>query len=73
MMYFEYLYDSNNQSDMENKSQVNSKTMELERLFRQFLEMMESQEKQGFPSKSYLESKKKAFIIDVDFLLRSVG
>ena len=73
MMYFEYLYDSNNQSDMENKSQVNSKTMELERLFRQFLEMMESQEKQGFPSKSYLQNKKRVLLLEIDFLLRSVG
>jgi hypothetical protein len=69
---FLYLYDSNNQSDMELKQYENKKTMELERLCKQFLEMVESQEKQGFPSKSYLEGKKKAFMIDVDFLLRSV-
>jgi hypothetical protein len=64
------MYDSNNQSDMELKNNINGKTAELERLFKQFLETVESQEKLGFPSKSYLESKKKAFMLDVDFLLR---
>jgi hypothetical protein len=69
---FLYLYDSNHNTDMELQNNVNGKTAELERLCKQFLETVESQEKQGFPCKSYLKSKKKAFMLDVDFLLRSV-
>ena len=57
MEYFLYLYESNHITDMELKQYENQKLAALERDFILFLEMMETQEKQGFPSKSYIIEK----------------
>jgi predicted double-glycine peptidase len=56
-MEFEYLYGASHHSDMELKQYGNKQLADLEREFALFMEMMEMQEKQGFPSKSYLIEK----------------
>lgn len=72
MNQFPYIYDSNNQSDMEKLNFESKKMQQLEGELRLFLEMMDTQEKQGFPSRFYVLEKVKHLQRELEDFARSV-
>ena len=72
MEIFLYLYHANHHSDMENKSQESKKIADLDKVYKLFREMLDAQEKQGFPSSSYIREKKRNFKLEIDYILRDI-